>query len=114
MHVLLLTVMVTMISGLTSISLAQDFSATNWRYITTSEEGSDYYYSVKATYGDIREVWIKRDDVRGKEIVISLSRYRCDSGAEQLMRIVTYRNNEVISDSTYDESQPSRSAGADR
>jgi hypothetical protein len=76
-----------------------------WRYVTTSSDGEDFYSIIKANYGGIKEMWHKSRDADSKDITITLKEYNCYSGADRLLQVTTYREGEIVSNSSYDKSE---------
>jgi hypothetical protein len=99
-------------------SQAQEFmretptpTSPGWRYIITSDDGRDYHFIRKSSYGDIREIWIKgtpgdplNEIIGGREIDITLRRYNCESGADRLLEVTTYQGNVKLRSTTYSNS----------
>src|SRR5215213_4085057 len=79
-------------------------SSQEWRYLTTDTRGKEYYYIPKSK-SYYSEVWFKTDDESTKEIAISLSRFNCESGANRLIQINTFRGKELVNTFVYNDSE---------
>lgn len=79
-------------------------SSQEWRYLTTDTRGKAYYYIPKSK-SYYSEVWFKTDDEFTKEIAVSLSRFNCETGANQLIQINTFRGNELVNAFVYNDSE---------
>jgi hypothetical protein len=77
-------------------------SSPEWRYLTTSTDGQDYYFLPKSR-SYYAEVWFK--DEEAGETKISLKRYDCESGADRLLQVNTFRGNQSVGNSVYKDSE---------
>ena len=79
-------------------------SGDGWRYLTSDSRGKNYYY-LRSSKPYYTEVWFKTDDEVTKEIQISLTRYNCESGADRLIQISSFRGDVLVDSDVYNDSQ---------
>jgi hypothetical protein len=78
-------------------------TSSEWRYLATSEAGTNFYFLRRSASAYYPEVWFKSS--AAGEVSVSLRRYNCVSGGYRLLQINTFKANELVNSSVYNDSE---------
>jgi surface-adhesin protein E len=79
-------------------------SAEGWQYLTKDTRGKDYYY-LRSSRPYFTDVWFKTISEVTKETEISLVRFNCESGADRLIQISSFRGDVLLNSHVYKDSE---------